>query len=285
MTKGFYCVTKFFLCNTVQQWEYKYTLNGIESFILIIGGNIVKNNIEKKESTYGVSIIICTHVSHYMDNIFNNYQRQAYPVKELILILNSNNLNRDAWEKKAREYANVRIFSLDESIKVGSCMNYAISQAKYDFIANFDHDDYYGSQYLFDYLEAAQVTDAGLFGKKTHYVYIEEEHIIALMHPGFENCYVDYVDGNSVFARKSIFDVVKYIDNDTSDCQLSWDCQSKGIKIFSVNRFYFAYIRKNNINNHTWKIENDELLSQFCWVIGEVEDYVELVNAEDFKES
>lgn len=239
------------------------------------------DTFEQNESTYGVSIIVCTHVPYYMDNIFSNYQRQVYENKELILILNNNNLNRQEWERRASGYANVKVYSLDENITVGSCMNFAISQAKYDFIANFDHDDYYGPEYLLDYLEAAKVTDAGLFGKKTHFVYIEEEHLMALMHPGFENCYVDYVDGRTVFARKGIFEKVQYIDNDISDCQLSWDCKSKGIKIFSVNRFHFAYIRKNSVNKHTWKIENDDLLMQFCWVIGEVEDYTDLVNGED----
>lgn len=242
------------------------------------------NHVEQNESTTGVSIIVCTHVLDYMDNIFNNYQRQTHPVKELILILNSNNLNKEEWEKKACGYGDVKIFSLEENTTVGSCMNYAISQAKYNYIANFDHDDYYGPKYLLDYLDAAQVTDAGLFGKKTHHVYLEEDQIIALMHPGYENCYVDYVDGCTVFARKSIFDVVKYIDNDTSDCQLSWDCRSNGIKIFSVNRFYFAYKRKNSVDKHTWKIENDELISLHCWVIGEVDDYEAYVNALVFSE-
>ena len=90
----------------------------------------------------GVSIITCTHLPVYMDNIFNNYSRQTYPIKELIIILNSSCLNIANWNKKAQAYDNVKIYQRPENDSVGACLNYAVRQTSYPYIANFDHDDY-----------------------------------------------------------------------------------------------------------------------------------------------
>jgi glycosyltransferase involved in cell wall biosynthesis len=221
----------------------------------------------------GVSIITCTHLPCYRDNIFSNYSRQAFEHKELILILNSSSLDMYEWQQYAVRYPNVMVFYKPESVSVGACMNFAISQARYDYIANFDHDDYYGAQYLNDYMAVAPYTNAGLFGKRTHYVYFEEDGTLALMHDGYENCFVDYVDGPTMFMKKSIFSKVKFIDNNISDCQLSWDCRSRGIKIYSVNKKHFAYIRKGDVNLHTWKLGNSEILNTYCTFIGKTGDF------------
>ncbi|MCR4436802.1 MAG: glycosyltransferase family 2 protein [Clostridiales bacterium] len=232
----------------------------------------------QQDNDSGVSIITCTHFPYYMENIFDNYDRQSHKVKELIIILNNSSLNIFEWLKKSESYKDVKIFFMPEQITLGSCMNFAVSQAKYDYIANFDHDDYYGPKYLNDFVEVAPYVDAGLLGKKTHYVYIEDSQTMALLHPEKENCYVDYMDGRTMFMKKSIFDKVKFIDNDISDWQFSLDCQKNGIKIYSVNRFNYAYIRKKDINLHTWKMDNNEILKQHCRIIGNVQDYKSYVD-------
>lgn len=218
----------------------------------------------------GISIITCTHVPHFRENIFDNYNRQHYKDKELILILNNSSLNILEWLQYASQYQNVRIFTLPEIVSVGACMNFAVSQARYDYIANFDHDDYYGAEYLNDFMKVAPHIDAGLFGKKSHYVYVEENNTLAIMHPGYENNFVDYVDGPTMFMKKSIFNSVKFIDNDISDCQLSWACRDNGIRIYSVNRLHFAYIRKKDTDQHTWKISNQELLNTYCSIVTQI---------------
>lgn len=221
----------------------------------------------------GISIITCTHVPYYRGNIFENYSRQSYKTKELILVLNNTSLDLSEWQQYSNRFENIRLYALPVDITVGACMNYAVSQARYDYIANFDHDDYYGAQYLNDFMKVAPHIKAGLFGKKTHYVYFDEDYTLALMHPGYENRFVDYVDGPTMFMKKSIFDKVGFIDNDISDCQLSWECREKGIGIYSVNRLHFAYVRKKDTDQHTWKISNEELLKTYCSKITQIKNY------------
>jgi hypothetical protein len=55
-----------------------------------------------------------------MNNIFDNYARQTYPVKELIIVLNSSYLDINDWYNKAKAYKNVKIIRRPETDSVGT---------------------------------------------------------------------------------------------------------------------------------------------------------------------
>ncbi|MEY8348452.1 hypothetical protein AALF16_09100 [Bacillus cereus] len=82
-----------------------------------------------------VSLIVVTKREHFGKNVFNNYERQRYKEKELIIILNDDALDIDRWRRKEQEIENVRVFRLASSITLGECYNFAIPKAKYDYIA------------------------------------------------------------------------------------------------------------------------------------------------------
>ncbi len=248
----------------------------LDNFINKKKSEIFKNLNEK--SSPGITIITCTHMQEYMDNIFNNYNRQSYAKKELIIVLNKNSLNLKVWKAKAKNYKNITVLQLDENISVGACMNYAVKKSRYDYIANFDHDDYYGAKYLNDFGVAFKKINADLYGKRTHYVFFEGNNLLALRHPNMANQYVTFLDGPTVVFKKKIFEKVKYIDSDFADCQLSFDSVKHGFKIYSINPYNFAYIRRIDKSNHTWQIEDNELIRKFCKVIGEVDNYQEYVD-------
>ncbi|ATW26660.1 glycosyltransferase [Candidatus Formimonas warabiya] len=229
-------------------------------------------------SQNSVSIITCTHLPFYMDNIFANYSRQTYPLKELIIILNNHSLNIADWYRKAKSYQNVKIIQVPESYSAGACLNCAVRQTSYPYIANFDHDDYYGPRYLSEFMEIAPFSDAGLLGKKTHFVFFEEEKILALIHPGREKSYVDYIIGCTLFMKKSIFEKVQFVDADVADEQFGADCTKNGIKIFAVDKYNFAYIRRNDLSLHTYKLDNNQFMKQYCRVVAQVSDFRPWVN-------
>ncbi len=226
----------------------------------------------------GVSIITCTHLPVYMDNIFDNYARQNYPVKELIIILNSSHLNITDWNKKAQAYDNVKIYQRPESDSVGTCLNFAVKLTSYPYIANFDHDDYYAANYLNDFMDITPIIDADVFGKKTHYVFFEDQKKLALIHPGRENSYVDYIINCTLFVKKSVFQKVQFIDDNVVDEQFGEDCTRQGIKLYAVNKYNFAYIRHDDLRLHTYKLDNRQLLQQYCQFVAQVDDYKPWVN-------
>jgi GT2 family glycosyltransferase len=221
----------------------------------------------------GVSIITCTHLPRYMNNIFDNYARQTYPDKELILILNSSYLNPADWYKKAQAYKNVKIIQRPEYESVGTCLNYAVKEITYPYFSIFDHDDYYGEDYLNDFMAVAPFSSTLVFGKKTHYVYFEDQKTLALIHPGKENSYVNYIINCTLFGKKEIFKKVKFIDSNVVDEQFGEDCTRLGIKIYAIHPYNFAYIRHDDLRLHTYKLENYQLLQQYCDFVAQVDDY------------
>lgn len=227
----------------------------------------------------GVSIITCTHLPIYMNNIFDNYARQSYPVKELIIILNSSYLDLSDWCRKAQNYDNVKIFKRPESESVGACLNFAVNQTTFPYLANFDHDDYYGPNYLYDFMTIAPYKEISVFGKKTHYVYFKDQNNLAIIHPGRENEYADYIINCTLFVKKEIFQKVRFIDDNVVDEQFGADCTRLGIPIYAIGKYNFAYIRRDDLKLHTYKLDNKQLLQQYCQFVAQVDDFKPWVNA------
>ncbi len=233
---------------------------------------MINNNSKiNKKSKYpaGISVITSTNRQDYMNNVFENFSRQDYNDKELIIVLNNNEMNLNKWKQKANQYTNIKVYQLDEEITLGKCLNFGIENSKYDIIAKFDDDDYYGKKYLSDSILAFNFTNAGVVGKATSYVYFERSKILAIRRPYRENRYVKHMDGPSMLIKREVFDKIKFADIPRGvDTQYSKDCCKKQIKIFSTNKFHHVYVRHDSPQQHTWKIPNNKLLS-FCRIVKE----------------
>lgn len=58
----------------------------------------------------GVSIIVCTNRAQFFDNILQNFNRQRYKVKELIIILNHDSMNLQLYRNRVRNHADVTVY-------------------------------------------------------------------------------------------------------------------------------------------------------------------------------
>jgi glycosyltransferase involved in cell wall biosynthesis len=96
----------------------------------------------------GVSIITCTNRPNYLNNLLQNYNRQRYAQKELIIIINNNAIPLSPYQQLAKKHKNIKIYRKPEHQTLGSCLNYAVTKCKYHTIAKFDDDDYYAPHYL-----------------------------------------------------------------------------------------------------------------------------------------
>lgn len=241
--------------------------------------NTIENNTKKREDfissndNNGVSIITCTNRINYFNNIIENYNKQNYSKKELIIILNSNKLDLNCWKNKTKTLDDVKIFQRDESVTMGKCLNYAIEKSKYNIIAKFDDDDYYGKEYLTQAIDSLNRTAADVVGKSTSYVFFENKKILAIRNFGRENRYVPRIEGPTLVFRKKIFDKVKFKNKNLGeDVQFCKDCCRNHIRIFSTDKSNFIYIRHSRKSNHTWAIDDDYYL-KLCTIVGEVDNY------------
>ncbi|WP_409291608.1 glycosyltransferase family protein [Peribacillus sp. SCS-37] len=227
-----------------------------------------------EEPMRGVSIITCTNRSHSMDLVFQNYENQVWPNKELIIILNKDDMNLKEWRNKAKMYENVSVFRQSEHYNLGKCLNFAVDNARYPFVSKFDDDDYYAPNFLTDLMHAFEYTDADIVGKGTYYSYLEGMKVLALRSPKPENQFVNFISGATMIVKKSIFNSVRFSEDVKrgSDTIFLKDCISKNYKIYSSDKYNYVCLRSSNVEEHTWKIKDMDFLRK-CSIVAYTEDY------------
>ena len=118
----------------------------------------IDNFLKKKNFKFSVkknnnvTVITPTNSLTSLNNILENFNRQDLKEKELIIIINNNKIDESKWKNLVSKYNNIKVYKLSENISLGRCLNFGVNKAKFDIIAKFDDDDYYGSKYLSDSL-------------------------------------------------------------------------------------------------------------------------------------
>jgi glycosyltransferase involved in cell wall biosynthesis len=220
-----------------------------------------------------ISVITCTIRQTSMNQVFENYVNQNWKSKELIIILNKDDMEIKEWKKRASKYLNVSVYQLPESSTLGECLNFGVKKSKYKYVAKFDDDDYYAPNYLSSMYLAFQKTNASVIGKRTCFVYYEHLKLLALHHPNLENRYTEQVAGATLMFKKDVFDKVQFSNSKAgSDVLFQRQCLKAGFKIYSTDRYNYTCVRKKNKNNHTWTINDMDLLKQ-CKTITITQNY------------
>jgi hypothetical protein len=232
----------------------------------------------KQDSKPGVSIIACTNKSNYIDNIFINYERSNYPVKELLIVINNNKINLDEYNLKAKNFNHVKIYQLDEACTLGECLNLGVEKSAYDYISKMDDDDYYGSNYLEDTMNVFKYTDAKITGKLTYFVYFEDKNILGTMCENWEYKYVSAIAGGTITANKEVFDRVKFRNISSGEDKLFLeDCHKYGFKIFSNDKYNYVLMRHKNLEDHTWKINSEDFIKHVN-IVSVIPDFTSIIS-------
>lgn len=232
-----------------------------------------------KTSQPGISIIVPTSKIKYIDNIFTNYKRFSYVNKELIIILNNNNMDMEEYIIRAEKFKDARVYQLDEKYTLGECLNYGIEQSRYDYVSKMDDDDYYGDNYLTDIMNAFKYTEAQVVGKAARFVYYEESKILTMDNTYYQNKYVSWLAGGTITAKKEIFNKVKFRNiNCGEDNWFIKDCNSIGMNVYAADKYNYVYMRHENLDDHTYKINSEDLISGSSVVI-KTADFIPIITA------
>lgn len=203
-----------------------------------------------------------------MDNLFHNYTRQNYRHKELIVILNNDELKLNEYMKAAKQYKNVRIYTLPGHVSLGQCLNYGASLSKYHLIAKLDDDDYYAPGYLTDSVRTLIKTNADIVGKRAHYMYLSSKKLLLLRYPTKVNQYVPLIQGATLLVKRHVVIEVGFPDQNRGECvTFCSDCLAKGYKIYSGGISNFLAIRRGNSKDHTWIVSDKDLLTRNAKVL------------------
>ena len=232
--------------------------------------------IYPKEIFPSVSFVACTNKINSMQHVLENYNRQNYPSKELIVILNNNKISIEEWLSASKEYYNIKIYQLDEEKTLGECLNYGIKQSSGSIIAKIDDDDYYGEHYTIDAINAFKYTQASVVGKARFYTYFTKRKQLVITHNNnYENSYSNYLSGSTLVVKRTVFNKIPFVSIKTNgtDTHFLYSCKANNLYMYSINTYnYICY--RNSLQQHTWKIEDRELL-RYCLPIETTENYIQ----------
>ncbi len=237
---------------------YKEYLN---SYVAKRLNSMINKNIS--DDRQGVSVVTCTNRHHKIDAVFDNFIRQNYINKELIIILNNNDLVLDEYVEKAKEFSDIKVFQIDEKMTLGDCFNFALKHAKFDYIAKFDDDDYYGRDYLTQAMETFEQQPCDVVGKAAYYIYFDQTKTLALYGENKQNMFINRVADASLVFKRHVFNKVKIpiIKKAGTFAMFQTELIKQGLKIYSTDKYNFLVNRYNDQeHDHTWKVSDEVFL-------------------------
>ncbi|WP_044642013.1 glycosyltransferase [Risungbinella massiliensis] len=212
------------------------------------------------KQSQAVSIITCTKRPSFLHNLFQNYGRQTYRNKELIVILNNRTMNFTDYIEAAKPYKNVRIYRLPDNVSLGACLNYGVKRSRFGYIAKFDDDDYYAPDYLGDSMRTMLKTNADIVGKRAHYMYLQSKKLLLLRYSDLEQRPVHMVQGATLLVKRQVFQQISFPNQTGGECiRFCTASLARGFRIYAGSKLHFIAIRRNNSRHHTWIVSDKQL--------------------------
>lgn len=226
-----------------------------------------------------VSVVMSTKRWDFLDRIVENLSHQTYPRIEIIFAL------RDSWPaEKIAELSSrlgrlahverLEVLTFPETVSLGVKLNSAIAEARGEFIAKMDDDDWYFPNYLRDMLLTFDFSGADLAGKWSFPVWLEAGDRLILRNPGHEHrLQPPFIAGPTFVARKAWLEKLPFADRSQGeDTDLIRRTVAAGGKIYSADHFNFILYRSADQSHHTWQAEA-ELFERTGRFVGSRKDF------------
>ncbi|TVY12023.1 glycosyltransferase family 2 protein [Paenibacillus cremeus] len=209
----------------------------------------------------GISVIICTNKPSFARVLFNNYGRQRWANKELIVVVNSDTADLSRYKQLAVKFKAARVYRLPSKYTLGACLNFASARARHSYIARMDDDEYYAPNYLLDMMRAFKSSGADVVGKRAYFIHLSGKHLL-IQRFYAQNQFVSVLAGGTLTYKKKVWRRVKFANRSLGeDVQFCRTCRKKGFKLYAGDRYNFCALRRKQTNSHTWKKTDKEFLS------------------------
>ena len=208
-----------------------------------------------------VSVLMPTMRPENVSRCLENFAKQMYLEKELILILNNAEFDLDNIRRDAELVPHVQVLHVDGRTTLGDCLNRGVEAASGKYIAKMDDDDLYGERYLSDSVLAASFSDAEVVGKGSFFMYFEQSSTTALAELTPEHTFTFFVTGGTLFVRA---DVIREIPFDSislkEDTNFQRAAAGAGCRIYAADRFNFVRVRTRRLSDHADRTPDSEFL-------------------------
>ena len=211
-----------------------------------------------------VSVICSSNRVNNLKIIVDNFNKQVYKNKELLICVNldAKYINLSDIEKYKLNN-NTKIIILDEKYTLGYCLNKLIEYSTGEIIQKMDDDDYYSENFIQNQVMMYDIYNADLVGKSCYFTYIKNTKSLYIRkYKNNLGCiFTKSICGSTTsFLKKHN---LKYgTKNQGEDTELIINALDKKLNIVNSNIFDYCYIRHGDINEHSWKITNKELINE-----------------------
>ena len=208
-----------------------------------------------------VSVVILTCRPRNVTHALENFARQIYQEKELLLVLNNASFDIDAIRAQARAFPNVHVLQMEGQPTLGACLNRAVREASGVYVAKMDDDDHYGKRYISDMMLAAAFSDAEILGKGAYFAHLEGPNKMALREVRVDHQHTDMVAGASLTVRREVLERITFQSRSHGEAATFLrEAAQAGCRIYSADRFNYVMVRRKNSAKHRWKVKDAEFL-------------------------
>jgi hypothetical protein len=213
-----------------------------------------------------ISMVMASCRPKNLDRIIENVARQNYPRIEVIFVVTPDFSEQEraslgALARAGGPICRSRVIVLGSEISLGQCLNAAVEASEGEFIAKMDDDNLYFENYLSDLMLPFQIGDFDVVGKESHFCYLGGRNQLVWRVPGKRHFRTSFVCGDAMIIRRRVFEKTSFpAKRSGEDTKLLRDIVALGGQIYAADHFNFIKVRTGNLGDHTWKVEEDELM-------------------------
>jgi spore maturation protein CgeB len=213
-----------------------------------------------------VSIVMASRRPKNLARMIENVRRQNYPRIEVIFVITPEFSIRDraalqAVADSAPHLRQSRVLVLGDSVTLGQCLNAAVTESKGDFIAKMDDDNLYFDDFLSDLMLAFQIGDFDVVGKESHFCYLGGRDQLIWRVPRKRHSRTKFVCGDAMIIRRRVFEKTSFPAKRVGeDTKFLRDVVALGGTVYAADPFNFIKVRTGDLADHTWKVEEEQLM-------------------------
>ncbi|WP_300300246.1 glycosyltransferase family protein [Anaerosolibacter sp.] len=196
----------------------------------------------KEDTEPGVSIISIVDKPEYIEKVMKNFYRQSFKNKELILMLNCiDRINEKDLKKQLSD--DIHVIFLESKHNLGTAINTAATQTKYEYLSVFDPQDYYAPNFIKDLMNTFKYSEVDIACKGSYYIYLPRYKALAIRTPNREYEFIDQLDSFSFILKKQRWNQIYSSDREEDVLSiLSENCIRENIRVFSTDRFNYVHV-------------------------------------------
>lgn len=213
-----------------------------------------------------VSVLCCTRRPVHLELLFENFARQSYSPKELVLVLHGEGFpsEKEILGRLETLGFSSKLLRAPQEWSLGRCLQAGSDLASGSYIARFDDDDYYGPGYLEHMVAYLEDSQAGMVGKNSFPILFSQSQRSLLYKPGRENQFTLLESGATMLYRRQILHLgPSWPDRSMAeDIGLASSCWIRAIPQLAVDPFDYV-CRRGSVDQHAWKIGEDQLRKNY----------------------